>query len=85
MKTMKLAPSNFPNKAVVPIWRKNHAHGMEQYIIFGDVKDPNAISIFVDGDNICNANLFYNVLDGCDHKNRAEGCLFFTKHSDYEH
>ena len=82
---MKLAPSNFTGKAVVATHKRNHGHGMEQHVTFGDSNDPNAISIFAEGDHIMNAAIPYNTLDGWDHKKRPEGCVFFTKHSDYPH
>ena len=84
-KVMKLAPSNFTGKAVVATHKRNHGHGMELHVTFGDSNDPNAISIFAEGDHIMNAAIPYNTLDGWDHKKRPEGCVFFTKHSDYPH
>ena len=47
-----LAPTNFPGRAVVATSTRNHGHGMEQYIKFGDANDENAVLIFVDGDFI---------------------------------
>ena len=43
------------------------------------------MTIFVEGDNILNADIFYNTLDGWEHKTRRDGTLFFTKHSEYPH
>ena len=63
-----------------------HGHGMEQYVTFGDATDHEKVmTIFVEGDYILNTNTFYNTLDGWDHKKRPEGCVFFTKHSEYPH
>ena len=47
LKIMKLAPSNFPGKAVIATNTKQHGHGMEQNTTFGDENDANAISVFV--------------------------------------
>ena len=58
---------------------------MEQFITFGDANDEKAMTIFVDGDHILNADLFYNTLDGWEHKTRDVGTIFFTKHSEYPH
>ena len=65
-KTMKLAPSNFvmAGKALVASRVENHGHGMCQYVTLGSAKDENAIEVFVDGNQIVNANMFYSVLDG---------------------
>ena len=60
---MKLAPSNFPGKAIVATDTQNYSYGMKQNYTFRDVNDPNAMSFFIDGDlNLCNANLFASVL-----------------------
>ena len=82
IKTMKLEPSNFPGKAVFTTKTQQHGHGMDQFVTFGDANDANAMTVFVDGDFIHNANKFYSVLDAWDHKNRKEGTVFFTKEKD---
>ena len=51
---------------------------MEQYIKFGYATDENAMTIFVEGDFIQNADSFYNSLDGHDHKRTKRGAAFFT-------
>ena len=83
---MKLAPSNFvmAGKALVATSQQNHGHGMEQFVTLGSIKDENAIEVFVEGNQIVNANMFYSVLDGHAHKTR-DHLLFFTKHSEYSH
>ena len=55
---------------------------MDQFVTFGDANDENAMTVFVDGDFIHNADKFYSVLDAWDHKNRKEGTVFFTKEKD---
>ena len=47
---MKLAPTNFPGRAVVATSIINKEDGMEQHISFGYANDEKAVSIFVDGD-----------------------------------
>ena len=82
---MKLAPTNFSGKAVVMTHRKNHKHGMEQYIKFGDIDDPKAMNIFVEGDHVYNADIPYNILDAFEHKTRDCGMIFFTKLPNIKH
>ena len=80
---MKLAPTNFPGRAVVTTQIKNKKNGMEQHISFGYENDEKAISIFVEGDQIHNANIFYSVLSGKGYKTREAN--FFTKNSEHNH
>ena len=59
---------------------------MYQYFTFGDVNDSNVMSIFIDGTNICNADLSYNVLWASEHtysKEQKEVCYFFTRRTDH--
>ena len=51
-KTMKLAPTNFPMKALVT----KEGFGNVWNISLGDINDENALTIFVEGDYIVNAN-----------------------------
>ena len=48
-KTMKLAPMNFPGKALV-------FRDVNGSMILGDENDENAVTIFVEGNHIYNAN-----------------------------
>ena len=51
-KTIKLAPTNFPGKALV-----SNIDGVdEHYLTIGDVNDDFALTIFVEDNQIRNAN-----------------------------
>ena len=60
---MKLAPSNFPGRAIVMNRFVNTRRGTDLWIRLGDADDPKAISVFVEGDHIHNADYPYTVLD----------------------
>ena len=79
MKTMKFAPSNFPGKAVVATGYKKN----DLSIAFGDANDPQAMTIFIDGSNIVNANALYQALDVKEHK--KGNSVFCMKESDSDH
>ena len=56
---------------------------MKQHISLGQSNDEKAVSIFVEGDQIHNANIFYSVLSGKGYKTREAN--FFTKNSEHNH
>ena len=49
---MKFAPTNFPGKAIVATSSDQLGHGRDQFLIFGDLNDPKAMTIHVEGDHI---------------------------------
>ena len=80
---MKLAPTNFPGRAIVATQSKDSKQGMTQQISFGYANDVKAMSVFAEGGYLHNANIFYSVLSGKGYKTREAN--FSRKHSGFEH
>lgn len=80
---MPLCPSSHPGKAIVLTEEtRQHGHGMEQMVAFGD--SEKAVKIFVDDqDHIHNAEKPQQTFDGYEHEERP--IEFFTKHLEYAH
>lgn len=82
---MPLCPTSHPGKGIVLTEAtRQHGHGMEQFVAFGNCDANQAVKIFVDDqDHIHNADKPQQTFDGYEHTTRP--LEFFTKHKEYEH